>query len=102
MPEGKVTLRDFFKQKAPQTAQEQVTVVLFYMTKILEKSSVGTNHIYSALKEVSVPIPPDINHTVRLTANRKGWIDSSKSDDLKVAVGGENLVEHFLPPKKTK
>ncbi len=102
MPEGKPTLRDFYTGKAPKDAQEKVTVVLYYITRILGKTGVGSNHIYHGLKDVNVPIPGDIAQTARLTSSRKGWIDSSKSDDLKVTVGGENFVEHDLPHKAAK
>ena len=102
MPEGKQTLREFYAEKGPKTLQEQVTVVLYYLTRIIERDGIGANHIYTALKDVSVPIPPDIGHTARLTSNRKGWIDSSKSDDLKIAIGGENFIEHELPRKQDK
>lgn len=99
-PDGKPSLRDFYNAKQPVDRQEQLAVLLYYLTKTLEKTGVGTNHLYTAWKEVAAPVPPDIAHTARLTANRKNWVDSSKSDDLKLTVTGENFVEHDLPRKK--
>ena len=101
-PEGKETLRDFYAAKGAANLQEQVTVVVYYLTKVLELTGVGANHIYTALKDVSTPVPADIGQTLRLTAARKGWIDSSKGEDLKLTVSGENFVEHELPRKGAK
>jgi hypothetical protein len=101
-PDGKETLRDFYAAKGAANLQEQVTVIVYYLTRVLELSGVGANHIYTALKDVGTPVPPDIGQTLRLTAARKGWIDSSKGDDLKLAVSGENFVEHELPRKAAK
>jgi hypothetical protein len=98
-PDGKPSLRDFFASKKPQNQQEQMAVVVYYLTKTLEATNVGSNHLYTCLKDVEVPVPADIGQIVRNTAARKNWIDSSNGDDLKVTVSGENFVEHDLPSK---
>jgi hypothetical protein len=99
-PTGTVSLRDFFASKATQTQQEQITVILHYLTKTLELGNVGPNHIYTALKDVDVQVPADIGAVIRNSAFRKNWIDSSNSDDLKLTVAGENFVEHDLEKRK--
>lgn len=99
-PAGTVSLRDFFASKATQTQQEQITVILHYLTKTLELDNVGPNHIYTALKDVDVQVPADIGAVIRNIAFRKNWIDSSNSDDLKLTVAGENFVEHDLQKRK--
>jgi hypothetical protein len=98
-PNTKQSLREFFAAKRPTTQQEEATIILYYLTKMLELKNVGSNHLYTGWKEVERPVPADIVHVARLTAHRKNWIDSSKSDDLKLTVSGENFVEHDLPAK---
>jgi hypothetical protein len=49
-----------------------------------------------------VKVPVDIAQAVRNTSNRKGWLDSSDAEDLKVTTSGENFVEHDLPASDAK
>jgi hypothetical protein len=96
-PDGSPSLRDFFAEKKPPDQQSQFAVIVYYLTKILGLSNVSVNHVYAALKDVGKRVPSDIAQIARNTANRKGWLDSSDSNDLKVTTGGENYVEQDLP-----
>jgi hypothetical protein len=95
-PTGKPTLREFFAQKAPQDRQEQVVVILYYLTKQLGVTGVGANHIYTGFKEVEQPVPSNIGKTVHAISVRKGWFTLSGTGYI-LNVGGENFVEHELP-----
>ena len=101
-PPGKPSLKDFYAGKSPSDNQSQVTVLIYYLQKILECKGITTNHLYSAFKDVGVRTPSDIGKIVRNTASRKGWVDSSEGADLKVTVLGENFVEHDLPKAQDK
>lgn len=100
-PEGKQTLRDFFAAKAPHKQQEQITVILYYLTKILGLSGVNANHIFTGFKDVGKRPPGDILGVARNTASRRGWVDSSDSDNLRLTPHGENHVDHDLPQAGT-
>lgn len=101
-PPGGKHLKDFYSAKAPPTSQEQITVLIYYLQKILECTGITSNHIYSAYKDVGVRTPTDIGKIVRNTSSRKGWIDSSDGANLRVTVSGENFVEHDLPKAQAK
>lgn len=96
-PEGKQSLREFYGQKSPTSQQEQITVVLYYLCRILETPNITCNHLFTALKEVGVRVPQFLSQTLHNISNRKGWVDSSNTDDLKTTVPGDNFVEHDLP-----
>ena len=98
-PTDKDSLRDFYKEKKPTDQQQMVTVVLYYLHRVLETEKISTNHIYTGLKDVEARVPPDINQILRNTASRRGWVDSGDSDDLKMTVTGDNFVEQDLPAK---
>lgn len=104
-PEGKQSLREFYREKNPSDQQQTLTVILFYLQHTLGIEKVGFNHLFTGVKELSdfgVRTPPDIPATVRNIANRKNWIDSSNSDALKMTETGNNFVKHDLPPTKGK
>jgi hypothetical protein len=96
-PEGKPSLKDFFASKKPKTQMEQMAVFAFYLKKIAEEAEVGYNHLFTCFDETSTRKPEDLAQTARNTASKKGWIDTSKPDDVKITTRGENLVDHELP-----
>jgi hypothetical protein len=98
-PADKQSLRDFFAEKKPGDLQEQATVFIFYLQKILGITGIGANHLYDCFQDVSKRVPKDILQVARNTSSRKGWIDTSDADNLRVLPKGENLVNHDLPPK---
>lgn len=96
-PDGKSGLREFYNEKGPKSQQERITVVLYYLYRTLQTPSITCNHLYTAIKEVSVRIPQFLQQTLHNISNRKGWIDASNTDNLKTTVPGDNFVEHDLP-----
>jgi len=96
MPEGKESLKDFYATKNPQTQYEKITVVIFYMQKVLEIDDISSDHVYTCFKEVSEKIPRNLPQSIRNTAKDKAWVDSSNKNKLTVTIHGENLVEHEL------
>ncbi|HSI34758.1 MAG: hypothetical protein ACAI43_13040 [Phycisphaerae bacterium] len=98
-PSDKAPLRTFFAEKKPTSQQDQMAVIVYYLTQVLGVSNVGANHIYQSLKEVEQKVPKNIIQIVRNTAERRGWIDVSDTNNLRVTTQGENYVEHDLPPK---
>lgn len=96
-PEGKQSLKDVFGEKKPNDQQEQFAVILYYLADILELTSVGADHVYSAFHEAEKKSPLDILQTARVIARRKGWFDTSDGDNLRLTVKGRNFVKHDLP-----
>ena len=101
-PEGKSSLREFFAEKRPGDQQEQFAVILYYLCNVIEVSNIGANHIFTGFKDVGVRSPLDILSLARKVAHRKGWVDSSDSDNLQMPVRGQNFVEQDLPRKTGK
>lgn len=96
MPDGKQSLRAFFESKKPKTQQEQFVVILFYLTHVLGVTNVSPDHIYTGFNEAEQPVP-NIDSMAGNISNRKGWIDASEINNLKLTVPGENFVKHKLP-----
>lgn len=102
-PEGKPSLRQFYGEKKPSDQQQLLTVIVYYLYRILEIENVSVNHVYTGLKElteVGVRVPNDIPQRLRDTSTRKGWLDTSDANALKTTVSGDNFVEHDLPKMK--
>ncbi|MBI5425131.1 MAG: hypothetical protein HZA32_13725 [Opitutae bacterium] len=98
-PDGKKSLKDFCGEKRPSTNEERFAVIIYYLQNTLGLSGITRDHVHTGFKDIGAKSPLDIDAGLRMTASRKGWIDTSKSGDIRMTVAGENLVEHDLPPK---
>lgn len=101
-PAGKNSLKQFVEEKRPETNEERIAVMIHYLQHSLGLTNLTRDHVYSCFKEIGVKSPTEIDAALRMTAHRKGWIDTSNSADLKVTISGENFVEHDLPRKKAE
>jgi hypothetical protein len=101
-PADKQSLKDFFAEKKPSDQQQVLTVVLYYLYRVLEINNITLDHVYSGLKEAGVRVPPDIASIFRNISNRKNYVDSGDCDCLKTTTTGDNFVEHDLPTKNKK
>ncbi|MBF02124.1 MAG: hypothetical protein CMP76_02390 [Flavobacterium sp.] len=98
-PQSKKHFRDFYEEKKPSSAIEFNTVAIYYLAEILEVSNINQNHIYTCYKEVSKKAPNAFLQSLRDTASKNGYIDTSNVNDLKIPLRGKNFVEHDLPKK---
>ncbi|HMJ05961.1 MAG TPA: hypothetical protein VK474_06860 [Chthoniobacterales bacterium] len=96
MPEGKQSLESFFNEKKPKAQYEEFVVILFYLTHILGRTGIASNHIYTGFNEVKRPVP-NIQKMASTISARQGYVDASDLNDLKLTTPGENFVKHKLP-----
>ena len=105
-PQGKQSLRDFYAAKAPKTQLEQIAVAVYYLERVLEQVRVTANHVYTCFRDINSANPPapikmpnDLPQTLRNCAFKKGWVDVTDSDNIKITQRGLNAVEQDLPHK---
>jgi hypothetical protein len=60
---------------------------------------VTSNHVFTCYRDQQWPVPTDIANSLARTASRKGFLDTSDLDDIKVEPRGTNHVERGLPVK---
>jgi hypothetical protein len=98
-PQGKTSLREFYENKKPSGHQQILTLVVYYLQHELDVKNISANHVYTGLKELTelgVRVP-NIPSGVRNISNRKGWLDTSDLNNLRMTVPGDNFIEHDLP-----
>lgn len=99
---GPKSLKDFVAEKQPTTVLDKVLIAVYWLTRVREGDKPATlEGVYTCFKHMEWPIPSDLANTTQ-QAGAKGWLDSRKRDDLKVVIGGENRVEHEMPPEPKK
>ena len=64
-----------------------------------EVSPITVDHVFTCYRIAGWKIPPDLANSLRLTASKKGYIDTANSQNILLANHGINRVEHELPVK---
>jgi hypothetical protein len=94
---GRIGLKDFVAQyRELKTAQERIAVSVYYLAKFASLPAITMDHVYTCLKHMEGRLPDLLDQALWDSARRKGWIDTSSLDDIKLPLAGENWVEHDL------
>lgn len=97
---GVERLKDFHASYKIASNIERNLVFLYYLQNKLEISPITPNHVFTCYRDVSVKVPAALVQSLRDTANRRGWIDTSDTNNLKVTFPGINHLEHDLEKAK--
>lgn len=104
-PKGKKSFADFVAEKSPTTHQEKQTVIVHWLRHEAGMTSgVTPDHVNSCYVEAGWPRPSDLSNALAVTSTKKGWLDTSTTNDIKITTRGEDEVNHKLPrpAKKSK
>jgi len=102
-PSGKQAFKDFVEEKDPTGFYERNVAAVFYLEQTLGLGNIGAPHVLAAYRECSWKEPGNLAQSIRDTAAKKGWLDSSDGSNLSTTPGGRNLIIHDLPrPKSPK
>lgn len=91
-PKGKTSLKDFLSTYKPKKGPETLLLVVHYLQKILSRTDIDVNAIYTCYRNIPLKVP-NIRQALSNIHTRNGWINTSDYSDLKLTVGGENHIE---------
>lgn len=92
-PENKDSLRDFVSKRSASNAQEYNTIFVYYLERILEIRGITPDSIFTCYKHLGIKPPSNLRQSLFDTRSRKGWIDTTSINDLKITAEGINKVE---------
>lgn len=94
-PKSKESLQDFYSKYKPKNYYEKNLIIIYYLKMILKLDNIGFDHFYTSYKSLQIQFP-SIVQSIRDTGSDKGWIDTSRGNDLKLTSNGENYIEHKM------
>ena len=84
-------------EKSPKTQEQAITVVVYYLQLVLElEEKITYNHVFTCFKHVARRVPKNLPQSIRDTAKRQGWVDTSERGTVKITTLGETIVDHDL------
>lgn len=96
-PKGKTPFADFVKAKNPMNNHDKHAVAIYYLSNMAGLSTVSSDHVFTAWRDAGWKLPSDFRASLRLTASKKRFIDTSNSEAVQLLNTGVNRVEHDLP-----
>jgi hypothetical protein len=73
---------------------------VYYLSEILGVEKVSVDYIGTVFRLIrDWKEPTNLSGGLRMASSRKGTLDTSDYDDIKLTPTGRNFVEHDLPPK---
>lgn len=103
MNEGSVeSLRDFYARYEVKTNLERTLVFVYYLQHVRSISNIGIDHVFTCYRNIEgLKIPGHLKQNLLDTSSKKGWLDTSNMEDIRVPVTGVNYIEHDLPKQGT-
>lgn len=98
-PKGKESLNDFIAKYSPKSGFEYNVLFVYYLEKIIGEQGITPDHVYSCYKAIQHKFPSNLYQSIVDTSNRKGWLNTTNVNDIKITTSGENAVEHDLMKK---
>jgi hypothetical protein len=102
-PVGKASFQNFIEEKNPRSNEDKYPIVVYYLSTVLEIPKITISHIGSIFRLTkSWKEPTNLAGGLGVASSRKGTIDTSSYEDIKITPAGRNFVEHELPRPKAK
>jgi len=88
-------------EKRPTSQHDKHAVCVYWLTK--EAGYKATPEAVNTCHQgVNWKRPADLRTALRLTASKKGWIDTADSADITITTSGEDHVRYDLPKPAKK
>ncbi|MDR6120294.1 hypothetical protein QE370_003478 [Aeromicrobium sp. SORGH_AS981] len=101
-PSGKPTLAEFVAEKAPRNQHERNLLACYYLTEMMGIQEVDVNHVLAVYRAAGWEAPTSPDVSLRVTASRTSWIDTSASSAIKVMWSGDEHIVSKMPSAQPK
>jgi hypothetical protein len=99
-PGGKQPFAEFAAEKNPTNQHDRHVVAVYYLVNVAAIAPVSRDHVFTVWREMGWKLPTNFSGSLRETASKKRFIDTSDPGALRLLHPGVNRVEHDLPVQK--
>ena len=97
--DGRPSLVEFMDAKFPITNEERNIVFLYYLQHTLKVKPITLDHVYTCYRQAKIRVPLNLENSLRMTADQRGWIRTTKTGAMTLTPAGKRYVEKQLPKK---
>jgi hypothetical protein len=101
-PEGVQSFKDFVAEKSPKTNDQKNVVAGYWLEQIAGIKEIGLPQVDAAYKVCGWRESADLNASLRTTAHRTHWLETSNMKAIATTPTGRNVVKHEMPIEKDK
>lgn len=94
-PSGVEGIKEFYEKYKSTSNMENNLIFAYYFQEKRNEKEMSIDLIYSAYRHVGLKIP-SFPQSLIDTKARKGWIDTSNMQEIKVTRAGINFIEHEI------
>jgi hypothetical protein len=99
-PGGKKSFATFVAEKKPTTQNDRSLVAIYWLSEIADQSPITVSDVFTCYKKTEGwKLPKNPANALAVTANRKGYFDTSDLQDIQLTPHGINRVNE-LPEKE--
>jgi hypothetical protein len=96
-PGGKKSFKLFAEEKRPTTQHDRSVVSVYWLEQIAGHSPISVSDVYTCYRHAGWKVPSNMSNGLAVTANRKGFFDTSDLRAIRLKAHGINRVEQDLP-----
>lgn len=97
-PKGKQGLQEFYEQYNAKSNFEKNLVFVYWLQEVAGITKITQDHIFTCYRNIAgVKAPTALYQSLIDTSKRKGWLDTTNTEDVKATISGVNYLEHDLP-----
>lgn len=91
------SLRDFFNTYKTNSNMEKNLIFVYWLQELAKIDQISVDHIFTCYRSISgIKAPAALYQSLIDTSTRKGWLDTSSVESIKVTIPGVNYLEHDL------
>jgi hypothetical protein len=95
--DGKPSLKDYYAGYKPGSNFERNLVFVYYLMHVREIAEpISADHVFTCYRHMGLKIPEAFNQSLWDTNSKKGWLDTSSLENIKMTTLGINHIEHAM------
>lgn len=99
---GKLSLRKFCGQYSLKSSQEKNLTFCYYLQEVINHTPITVNKVFTCYRNLGIKTPKALHQSLWDTSHRKGWLDTTSLEDIKVPIAGVNYIEHDMKKADSK
>ncbi len=93
-------LKEYYSTFDAKSNFDKNLIFIYYLEHKLGINNITVDHVFTCYRDIpTVKAPEALRQSLIDTSKRKGWLDTSDTENITVTIPGVNFIEHDMPSK---